>query len=339
MNNRQWLLAQRPSGALEPTNFEMVSSAMPEPNLAAGEILIKTLLLSFDPAMRGWMNDQASYIEPVGLGEPMRASGVGQVVASQNPQYPEGSLVSGLLGWQEFSVGGRHAIFPTVSLPEGTPESWPLSIFGGTGLTAYFGLLEVGQVKEGDTVLVSGAAGATGSVVAQIAKLKGCRVIGVAGGAEKCTWLLEACGVDHVIDYKADNLHAKLREFAPQGINVFFDNVGGETLQTALNHMADFGCVVMCGAISVYNQSAPTPGPNNLTQIIVKRLRVQGFTTLDFLDQKDQALADLMQWVQASKIVWREDIAEGFENIPATLNRLFDGTNKGKQLLRVATAD
>lgn len=341
IENRQWVLARRPRGKLTASDFNLLTSAVPELN--DGEVLIKTLMLSFDPAMRGWVDDRPSYIPPVAIGDPMRASGVGQVIESKNIELPVGTLVAGFLGWQEYSLSGgdknTDELFPLRVLPAGTPESLPLSVFGGTGLTAYFGLMYVGQPIAGETVLVSGAAGATGSVAAQIAKIQGCEVVAIAGGQEKCQWLKNACGVDKVIDYKADDLDQKLTEFCPEGIHVFFDNVGGDILQIALNHMADFGRVVMCGAIAVYNDELPRSGPNNLTQIIVKRLRVQGFTTLDYWQKKDQALADIQKWVAAGQIIWREDIVEGFENIPDTLNRLFDGRNKGKQLLRLASPE
>jgi NADPH-dependent curcumin reductase CurA len=334
--NRQWLLKERPTGMVGEEHFDLVESPMPEPNLAAGEVLLKTLMLGFDPAMRGWLVDEPSYLPPVAIGEPMRASGVGQVVASQNPDLPVGALVQGLTNWQEYSIGDPAGMLPPMPLPEGTPPNLALSVFGTTSLTAYFGLLDVGQPKEGDTVLVSGAAGATGSVVAQIARLKGCHVIGIAGGQEKCNWLVESCKVDAVIDYKHDNISERLRELAPKGIDVFFDNVGGDTLEAAIGHMADFGRIALCGGISVYNDEHPRPGPNNLMLLVGRRVRMEGFIVLDFLGRAQEAIDDLTQWVMAGEIVWREDIQEGFENIPATLQRLFDGRNVGKQLLQLA---
>lgn len=334
--NRQWLLKERPRGNIGPEHFELVESPMPEPDLGKGEVLLKTLMLGFDPAMRGWVVDEPSYLPPVGLGEPMRASGVAQVVESENPDLPVGTLVQGLINWQEYSIGDPAGMIPPTPLPEGTPPNLALSVFGMTSLTAYFGLLDVGQPNAGDTVLVSGAAGATGSVVAQIARLKGCRVIGIAGGREKCDWLLNDCKLDEAIDYKSEDIRQRIGDLCPDGVNVFFDNVGGATLEAAIEHMADYGRIALCGGISGYNDEAPQPGPNNLMYLVSRRIRMQGFIVLDYLDRVQEAIDALTGWVMAGDIAWREDIQEGFENIPATLLRLFDGRNVGKQLLRIA---
>ena len=334
--NRQWLLKERPSGMVGPEHFELVESPMPTPDLDSGQVLVKTLMLGFDPAMRGWIEDVRSYLPPVELGTPMRASGVGQVIASNNPDLPQGCLVQGLLNWQEYSIGDPAGPIPPRVLPEGVPPNMALSVFGTTSLTAYFGLLDVCEPKEGETVLVSGAAGATGSVVAQIAKLKGCRVIGIAGGSEKCQWLLDSCGLDGVIDYKNEDMDARLSELCPDDVNVFFDNVGGDTLEVAINHMADFGRIALCGAISQYNDETPRPGPHNLMVLVARRIRMQGFIVLDYLSRAEEAFAELATWVMNGDIAWREDIQEGFDNIPATLQRLFDGRNQGKQMLKLA---
>jgi len=333
-NNRQWLLQARPDGMIGAEHFELTESAVPEP--AAGQALVKTLMLSFDPAMRGWVEDEPSYLPPVALGEPMRASGIGQVVASNNPELPVGSLVQGMLNWQEYSLADPASPMMPRRLPEGTPPAMALSVFGATSLTAYFGLLEVGQPKAGETVLVSGAAGATGSAAAQIARIKGCRVIGIAGGEEKCRWLQESCRIGEVIDYRSQHLGDELARLCPDGIDVFFDNVGGATLEAGIAHMADFGRIVLCGAISGYNDSEPSPGPHNMMKVITRRLRMQGFIVMDYLDRAEQAYSDLGEWVGTGEIAWREDIQEGFENIPTTLLRLFDGRNQGKQLLKLA---
>ena len=334
--NRQWLLKKRPAGMVGPEHFELAESPLPEPDLDAGQVLVRTLMLGFDPAMRGWLIDEPSYLPPVPIGAPMRASGVGQVIRSQNPSLPEGSLVQGILNWQEHSVGDPSGPLPLRALPEGITPAMALSVFGTTSLTAYFGLLDIGQPRAGETVLVSGAAGATGSMVAQIARLKGCRVVGIAGGAEKCRWLLDACRVDGAIDYKSEPLDQRIGELCPDGVNVFFDNVGGDTLEAAIEHMADFGRIALCGAIASYNDETPRPGPRNLMRLVTRRIRMEGFIVIDFLARADEAFADLAGWVQAGEIAWREDIQEGFENIPATLQRLFDGRNQGKQLLRLA---
>jgi NADPH-dependent curcumin reductase len=334
--NRQWLLKERPRGGVGPQHFEQVQSPMPRPDLAAGQVLLKTLMLGFDPAMRGWLVDEPSYLPPVAIGEPMRASGVGQVVQSDNSALPVGTLVQGLMNWQEYCIGDPAGFIPPTPLPTGTPPNLALSVFGSTSLTAYFGLLDVGQPRIGETVLVSGAAGATGSVVAQIARLKGCRVVGIAGGQEKCEWLRTVCKLDAAIDYKNEDLQQRLAELCPDGINVFFDNVGGEMLEVGIGHMADFGRIVLCGGISGYNDMTAKPGPRNLMLLVSRRVRMQGFIVLDYLDRAGEAIAALTEWVLGGEIAWREDIQEGFDNIPATLQRLFDGSNVGKQLLKLA---
>jgi len=334
--NRQWLLKERPVGMVGPEHFELVESNMPQPDLDSGEVLIKTLMLGFDPAMRGWLMDERSYLPPVEIGAPMRASGVGQIITSTNPDLPAGSLVQGLLNWQEYSLGGPKSTMPPRPIPDGVPIGMPLSVFGTTSLTAYFGLLDVGQPKTGDTVLVSGAAGATGSIVAQIAKQKGCRVVGIAGGNEKCQWLLDECGVDATIDYKSEDLPNRIAQTCPDGVDIFFDNVGGATLEAAIDAMADFGRIVLCGGISGYNDAEPQPGPHNLMLLVSRRIKMQGFIMLDYLDRADEAMAYLGDQVMAGKLAWREDIQEGFDNIPQTLQRLFNGENVGKQMLKLA---
>ncbi|MEZ5572381.1 MAG: NADP-dependent oxidoreductase [Halioglobus sp.] len=337
--NKQWLLKKRPQGDVGPQHFEQVQSPMPQPDLTAGQVLLKTLMLGFDPAMRGWLDDEPSYLPPVAIGEPMRASGVAQVVLSENPALPIGTLTQGLTNWQEYSIGDPAGLIPPTPLPAGTPPNLALSIFGSTSLTAYFGLLDVGQPQAGETVLVSGAAGATGSVVAQIARIKGCRVVGIAGGKEKCEWLRTACKLEAVIDYKSEGLSERIGELCPDGIDVFFDNVGGETLEAAIAHMADFGRIVLCGAISSYNDSTARPGPSNLMLLISRRVRMQGFIVLDYLGRAGEAVDALTGWVMNGELAWREDIQQGFDNIPVTLQRLFTGENVGKQLLKLADPD
>jgi NADPH-dependent curcumin reductase CurA len=334
--NRQWILKQRPSGFIDKNTFEYRESDLPQPNIEAGEVLIKMLYLSFDPAMRGWVDDKPSYLPPVGIGEPMRASGIGQVITSGHSHVSKGSLITGLLSWQEYILLDSNSVTQLHVLPEGTAPSMALSAFGGTSMTAYFGLLDVGQPKAGDTVLVSGAAGATGSVVCQIAKLKGCKVIGIAGTEEKCDWLKNECGVDETINYREAEIAAKLTELAPFGVNVFFDNVGGTILEAGIEHMAEHGSIVLCGSISAYNDTEPRPGPNNLMLLVVRRIRMQGFIMFDYLSRLDEFNTEFGGWFMEGKIKTREDIQEGFENIPATLERLFAGRNNGKQLLKLA---
>lgn len=335
--NRQWLMASRPQGMVRLENFSLNEAPMPVPDLAAGEILVRNLMVSFEPAMRGWMDDVPSYFPPVQVGETMRSSAVAQVVQSDNPQYPVGSLVMGMFGWQEYAVANRSGdMMAPVALPDGTPPSIPLGSMGGSSITAYFGLLDVGQPKPGDTVVVSGAAGAVGCVVAQIAKLKQCRVIGIAGGADKCRWLKEECGLDAVIDYKSEDVAHRLAELCPRSIDVFFDNVGGAILEAAIEQIAEHGRIVLCGAISTYNDAEPQPGPRNMMNLILRRVRMEGFISVDFLDRMGEAQAALMEWVFGGQIKYREDIQQGFENIPKTFLRLFSGDNQGKQLLRIA---
>lgn len=333
MTNRQWLLAERPDGPLTANTFRQATE--PLPSVADKQVLCKVLYLSFEPAMRGWLRDERSYLPPVQIGEVMRAVGVAQIVASADPDWPVGSLITGMTGWQEYCLIPADKTGWRL-LPEGTPPSWPLSVMGGTSMTAYFGLLDVGQPKVGETVLVSAAAGATGSMVCQIAKLKGCRVVGIAGGEEKCRWLREEVGVDAAVDYQAGDLPTMLADACPEGVDIFFDNVGGDTLEAAIEQMNDFGRIVACGAIAVYNDSKPTPGPRNMTHIITRRLRMQGFIMLDYLDRVDDCMAELTEWLMAGKLKFREDIQEGFDNIPDTLQRLFRSENKGKQLLKIA---
>lgn len=333
---RQWLLKERPIGMIGPEHFQLAEAPMPDPHLEAGEVLVKNIMVGFDPAMRGWVVDEPSYMPPVAIGETMRANCVGQVVASNNPKLLAGTLIQGLLGWQEYKLFNSAEAASLNQLPDGVPPTMALSVFGATSLTAYFGLLDVGKPVSGEIVLVSGAAGSTGSVVAQIARIKNCNVIGIAGGEEKCQWLRDSCKLDAVIDYKSENIDERLTELAPEGVNIFFDNVGGETLEVAISHMAQRGRIVMCGAISGYNDAEPTPGPRNLTRVVQNRLTIEGFVVLDYLDRAGECFADLSKWVMEGEMAWREDVMEGFENIPTTLQRLFDGRNKGKQMLKLA---
>ena len=334
--NRQWLLDRRPTGMVSEGDFRYYESPLPTPDLGAGEILVKNLMLSFEPAMRGWVDSKPSYLPPVAIGDPMRAAAVAQVVASENPAYPVGGLVMGLFHWQDYAIGNRTGDLIPKSLPPGESLTLPLGALGGSGLTAYFGLLDVGRPQAGDTVVVSGAAGAVGSVVAQIAKIKGCRVIGIAGGAEKCAWLLEECGLDAAIDYKHEDVASRLAQVCPQGINIFFDNVGGSILEAAIKRMANHGRIVLCGAISTSNAIGPRTGPGNLLNLVTRRVRMEGFVLLDYLDRVAEAQPVLLDWFISGRIKSLEDIQEGFENIPRTLLRLFSGANRGKQLLKLA---
>ncbi|MFT7220350.1 MAG: NADPH-dependent curcumin reductase CurA [Candidatus Azotimanducaceae bacterium] len=335
--NGQWRLRARPDGMVKETDFEYVEEAVPE--LADREFLIRNLYFAFEPAMRGWLNDVKSYVPPVQIGEVMRAGTVGQVVESNHPGYQPGDYIQGQLGWQEYAINsGEPGLMGGVAkVPDGVPPYLVLSALGGTGLTAYFGLLEVGQPKEGDVVVVSGAAGATGSVAGQIARIKGAsKVVGIAGGAEKCQWLTEELGFDAAIDYKSENVLQRLREECPEGINIFFDNVGGDILDDALLNMAQNGRVVLCGGISQYNETDLPSGPKNYMQLVIKRCRMEGFIVIDYLHRAGEGIKDLSAWIASGELKHAEDIQEGIENTPKTFLRLFEGKNRGKQLLKIA---
>ena len=332
--NRQWVLAKRPEGMVGEKNFEWIESEVQSPE--EGEMLLKNLYLSFDPAQRGWMEDRKSYVPPVQIGEVMRAGSVAQVVESRNPDFEEGDIVQGTFGWQDYAVTDGSGMMSASKVPADVPITSPLSVFGVTGITAYFGLLDIGKPSEGETVVVSGAAGATGSIAGQIAKIKGCKVIGTAGGAEKCRWLTEEANFDAAIDYKSANLSKSIRELCPDGINVVFDNVGGEFLDVSLAQIAQKGRIVVCGAISRYNEEVLPPGPTNYMALIIMRARMEGFIVLDYVSKFPEAVEELKGWVKEGKIVYKEDIQEGLENAPATLVRLYTGQNVGKQLLKVS---
>jgi NADPH-dependent curcumin reductase CurA len=327
--NRQWLLRARPEGMVRESDFELREAARPAPG--DGQVLVRNRLLAFEPAMRGWIDDQPSYIPPVPIGEVMRGVTVGEVVESRLEGYAPGDLVQGMTGWQEWALGDGSLR----KLPPGTDPRLALSVLGVTGITAYFGLLEIGQPKEGDVVVVSGAAGATGSVVGQIARRKGCRVIGIAGGAEKCAWLTEEAHFDEAIDYKHEDVGARLDALCPDGIDVYFDNVGGPLLDEVLARIALRARLVICGAISRYNEAEPPPGPRNYYRIVAQRARMEGFIVIDFLSRAGEAIADLSAWVADGSIAWKVDVQKGFENAPKTLLRLYSGANFGKQLLEL----
>ena len=333
--NRQWILAKRPFGMVGPENFEYQEAPIPTPG--DGEVLVRNLYLSFDPTQRGWMEDRESYMPPVQLGEPMRAGSVGQVTESNHPDFAAGDLVQTLGSWQDFVVVKPAQGLPGLTkLPPGVDPELMLSVLGTTGITAYWGLLDLGKPQSGETVLVSGAAGATGSVAGQIARIKGCRVVGIAGGPEKCAWLTEEARFDGAIDYKSEDVDARIGELCPNRVDVFFDNVGGGILEAALNHINLRARVVLCGGISSYNATEPVPGPANLMNLVINRARMEGFIIIDYFDRMAQAANDLMGWIQSGELIYENDVQEGFENIPQTLTRLFTGQNHGKQLLKIA---
>ena len=326
---REVHLAARPRGVPQLTDFRVVDVDLPDP--ADGEVLIENAFVSVDPYMRGRMNDTKSYVPPFQIGEPLTGGAVGQVISSRNDQWPEGTWVVHNLGWRELALSDGAGLLPFD--PSLAPVSTALGVLGMPGLTAYVGLLDVGRPKEGETVFVSGAAGAVGSAVGQIAKLKGCRVIGSAGSAEKIAWLREL-GFDEVFDYRETSAREALRD----GIDVYFDNVGGETLEAALGALRPRGRVVACGAISQYNATELPPGPRNLFLVVTKRLRIEGFIVSDHFDRLPAFLADAGPWVRDGSLRYRETIVEGIENAPAAFIGLLAGENVGKMLVRVGPA-
>ncbi len=332
--NRQLRLVRRPTGMVQDSDFEMHREPVPTPG--PGEVLVRNLFLSLDPAMRAWLWGRQTYIAPVNVGEVMRCSGVAQVVSSNNPDFAPGDFVVGVFGWQDFCLTTGEGPMRMMKIPPGTPLTWPLGVLGVTGMTAYWGLLDVGQPQPGQTVVVSGAAGAVGSVVGQIARLKGCRSVGLAGGADKCRWVTETGRFDACIDYRTENVEASLKKHCPAGIDVYFDNVGGTTLEACLNRLALRARVVLCGAISTYNDPEKTIGPRNYLNLLTQRARMEGFVVLDYFSRTREFLAEMTPWVLAGEIRFAEDIQQGLENAPATLRRLFEGKNLGKQLLQIA---
>jgi NADPH-dependent curcumin reductase len=306
-----------------------------------GQLLIKVLQLSLDPAMRGWMNEGRSYIPPVAIGEVMRAGGVGKVIASRHPEFLAGDHVRGGFGVQEYCLVdgkdlGRFGL-SKIDLRLGTLSQW-LNALGMPGMTGYFGLLEIGQPKPGETVVVSGAAGAVGQTVGQVAKIKGCRAVGIAGGKAKCDFAVNDLHYDACIDYKAGNVKDGLKAHCPKGVDVYFDNVGGEILDTVLTRINRGARIVICGAISQYNNTAPMKGPSNYMSLLVNRARMEGMVVFDYAERYALAVKDIAQWMREGKFVSREDVVSGIEQFPETLNRLFSGENFGKLVLKVADA-
>jgi hypothetical protein len=331
----RWLLKSRPNGPLKDSDFDLVTVPMPE--VGEGQFLVRLTHFSFDPTQRGWLGGD-TYLPAVPIGGVVRAGGIGEVVASKHPGFEVGDVVQGTFGWQEHALtDGMTETGPVTKLRAGITPEQALGVFGVTGLTAWFGLTEIGQPKAGDTVLVSGAAGATGSVVVQVAKALGCKVIGIAGGAEKCGWVVEQAGADACIDYRAGNVARQIREHAPKGVNVVFENVGGEILDAALANLALRARVVLCGGISSYNDTTEhrSPGLMNYMNLTVMRGRMEGFIILDYARRYGEGVAELAKLMAAGKLKTAEDMAHGFENCPATLRRLFEGKNFGKQLLSV----
>ena len=330
--NHQFRLASRPEGMVGREHFDYVEEALPE--LQDGQVLVKIDYISLDPAMRGWMAEGRSYVPPVQIGELMRAGTVGTVVESKSQKLAVGDHVSGWLGVQEYAVCDENAVFKVDTSQ--IPLTKYLGALGMPGVTAYFGLLDVGAPKEGETVVVSGAAGAVGSIVGQIAKIKGCRVVGIAGGPEKCRWIVDELGFDAAIDYKDEDVADALRKHCPEGIDVYFDNVGGEILDAALARLARGARVVICGAISQYNNLESMRGPSNYMSLLVNRARMEGFVVIDYMGRAPEAVGEMAGWIAEGKLIAREDVVEGFEDFPDALKKLFAGENVGKLVLKVA---
>ncbi len=336
--NHQVRLAARPNGLPGPECWQHTQEAVAEPG--DGGLVVKVLALSLDPAMRGWMNEGKSYIPPVGLGEVMRAGGVGVVVASRNPAFAVGDHVTGGPGVQEYwSVPAdqvKRSGLAKIDLRLGTVPQW-LNVLGMPGMTAYFGLLDVGRPEAGQTVVVSGAAGAVGQTVGQMAKIKGCRVVGIAGGEAKCRFVTEELGFDACIDYKAGDVKDGLKQHCPKGIDVYFDNVGGDILDAALARLARGARIVICGAISQYNNTGAVVGPKNYLSLLVNRARMEGMVVFDYADRYPQAVAEMAGHLKAGRMKSREDVVKGgVAAFPATLPMLFKGENFGKLVLQVA---
>jgi NADPH-dependent curcumin reductase CurA len=332
LQNRQLKLIARPVGLPQTSDFSLETAPVGQPG--EGEVLVKVHYLSLDPAMRGWMREGRSYLPPVELGAVMRAGGAGEVLESRDPAFRPGDFVVGMPGAQ------AYAVLPAAQLSRADPKLAPLPTWLGAlgmpGLTAYFGLTEVGALKDGDTVAVSAAAGAVGSVAGQIAKLRGCKVVGIAGGPDKCAWVSGPLGFDACIDYKSEDVARRLRELCPKGIDVYFDNVGGDILDAALANLAYGARVVICGAISQYNATGPTRGPSNYMSLLVNRARMQGFLVFDYAARYREGVQALAGWMAEGKLRAVEDVeAGGLEAFVPTLNKLFSGANLGKLVLKL----
>jgi NADPH-dependent curcumin reductase CurA len=328
---RQWLIAGRPRGRpVQDSDFELVTRELPPPG--PGQMLLKTHYLGFDPAQKGWMENIADYVAPTEIGEVMRGSGISEVIESHGGKFPVGTMVIGSTGWTEYHLSDGEGLVPCD--PE-LPPTAMMSVLGTTGLTAYCGLFKIGKPVAGDTVLVSGAAGATGSIVGQLAKIAGCRVVGIAGGADKCAWLVEEAGYDAAIDYKSGGVREAIRQHCPRGVDVIFDNVGGAILDDMLSQIATNARVVICGGISRYETGQMPAGPQNYFNLIFRRATMTGFIVLDWAAEFPVIRKRLAGFVKDGRLAYREDIQHGFENAPQTMQRLFSGANRGKQMLKL----
>jgi len=339
--NHQMRLAARPVGLPKASDWQLTSEPVTAP--AEGGVLVQVLALSLDPAMRGWMNEGRSYIAPVGIGEVMRAGGIGRVIASRHPGFAVGDAVSGRMGAQHFVLLAadqvRAAELAKIDLGLGSVTQW-LNVLGMPGMTGYFGLMDVGMPQPGETVVVSGAAGAVGQTVGQIAKIKGCRVVGIAGGAAKCEWVVKELGFDACIDYKAGPgaVRAGLKEHCPKGVDIYFDNVGGEILDDVLARINRKARIIICGAISQYNNTTAIQGPKNYLSLLVNRARMEGIVVFDYADRYHLAIAEMAGYIKDGRMKSKEDVVVGLQTFPETLLKLFNGENFGKLVLEVAKA-
>jgi NADPH-dependent curcumin reductase CurA len=332
--NRRFLLRERPSGRIGPNTFELSEEAVPE--IGDGEALVRVEWISLDPTNRTWINDTPTYLPPVGIGEVMRAGGLGRVVESKNPNYSVGQFVQGLVGWQEYLVASDAAPLFGVDVAEGVSPSVYLGALGTTGLTAWIGIRDIGKPQPGETVVVSAAAGAVGSVAGQLAKADGARVVGIAGGPDKCRLLTEELGFDAAVDYRADDWFKQLRAATPDGIDVDFENVGGVIMDAVFARLNVGARVALCGLISGYNEADPPPGPRAFGNLLIQRATLQGFIVLDHLGQAAEAAAEIGGLIAAGKLTPLETVVEGFEQLPTAINMLFDGKNVGKLVVKVA---
>ena len=333
MQNKQWILNSFPVGEIKDNDLILQDSNLSEVN--DGEVLIKNIYLSLDPANRGWMSGKASYVDAMQIGDIMRGGTIGIIEESKNEKFKKGDVVQYQGGWQEYCINDGKGL-RVIPLNTGLELPSFLSVMGMPGMTAYFGLLDVLKPKENETIVVSGAAGAVGSLVSQIAKIKGCRVIGIAGTEEKCSWLKNDLNVDGVINYKTDNLNSKLKELCPDGIDMYFDNVGGEITEAVINRFNIGGRMSICGQISGYNSETLQPGPRNWINILVKRLKVQGFIVFDYQARAKEAFVDMSKWMAEGKLQHKNHIVDGLENAVSSLKMLFSGENKGKMIVKIS---
>ncbi|HSS34183.1 MAG TPA: NADP-dependent oxidoreductase [Solirubrobacterales bacterium] len=331
--NRRFALRQRPHGRIDDQTFELVEEELP--SLNDGEALVRTEWISLDPTNRGWISEAPGYLPPVAIGETMRAVGMGRVIESKHPDYEVGQLAQGLIGWTEHFVASDVAPLQRVPVAEGVSPSLYLGALGMTGLTAWVGIREIGQPREGETVVVSAAAGAVGSVAGQLAKREGARVVGIAGGPEKCSLLTDKLGFDAAVDYRAEDWRAQLKAATPDGIDVDFENVGGEIMDAVFARLNFRARVALCGLISVYNDTEAPPGPSNFRNLLVQRVNLQGFIILDHFAKLPEVSGQLAQWVADGSLEPMETVLEGFEQLPSAINMLFDGANVGKLVVRV----